>query len=164
MIDSSLCEGLALLMKHEGFRGQPYQDTRGHWTIGYGRNLDATPLTEGEATYLLENVVMRLDVGLGFYPWYPKLNPVRKWVCLNMAYHLGLNGFGTFKKMIGQIEIAINQTHPLGYPVIMEGEKSPTHINHWVFARNEMLNSKWAREFPSRANELADLMVRGAWG
>ena len=148
MIDAALCEGLALLLKHEGFRGKPYQDTKGNVTIGYGRNLEANPLTEDEARFLLDNIVMRLEVEFGFFSWYAKLSPVRKWVCLNMAYHLGMKGFAGFKKMIAAIEKAVEKDRGLA---------------SWAPVKAEMLDSRWAREFPSRAHELANLMVQGRW-
>jgi lysozyme len=151
MIDPSLCEGLALLMEHEGFRGQPYQDTKGNWTIGYGRNLDANPLTEEEGRRLLLGVCLLLGAQLKKrYPWFDKLNTVRKWVILDMAYQLGFNGFGSFQQMRAEIEKAVK---------IKEDEAEL----EWMSVRDEMLDSKWAREFPPRAEELAELMVRGAW-
>lgn len=42
------------LKRREGFRGVPYRDTRDIWTVGYGHNLVANPLSP-EAVKLLLN-------------------------------------------------------------------------------------------------------------
>ena len=61
------CEKLiAHIKKMEGFRANPYKDTEGHLTVGYGWNLDAEPLPEGYAPPLSESdgdKLVRLKLG-----------------------------------------------------------------------------------------------------
>lgn len=151
-----LCEGAALLMKHEGFREVVYKDTKGKLTIGYGLNLEDRGVTEEQARRLMLDAVHDLDLAFrGIYgAWYDRLNSARKWVCLNMAYQMGFRGFGSFKKMIAALELAANKATPADTPVRKQV---------WRKVKDEMLDSQWARNFPDRANELAGMMEDGTW-
>jgi len=48
-----------LLVKHEGLRTKPYEDTTGHLSIGVGRNLDSLGLSHDEIYYMLKNDIRR---------------------------------------------------------------------------------------------------------
>ena len=124
------------IKKHEGFRGQPYKDTTGHTTIGYGRNLDDNPLTEEEAEVLLLNDLQRTHERLlRRLPVYAELDSTRQGVLLEMAFQLGVNGLLRFSKMLRAIEYA-----------------------RWEEAAWELMDSKYAQQVPERAARLAFLM------
>jgi lysozyme len=132
---------LADLKRHEGFRQFPYRDTRGILTIGYGRNLESRGITEQEASYLLENDVLRALYGLRErLPWFTQLDPARQAVLVNMAVNLGLNGLLRFRKTLAAIE-----------------------ARDFTTAAQEMLRSRWAEQVPRRAAELAQVMEKGKW-
>ncbi|AZZ98765.1 glycoside hydrolase family protein [Pseudoalteromonas sp. R3] len=128
------------LKKHEGFRDKPYFCTEGHLTIGYGLNLDAG-VTEEEAEVILsmrvEGIRKRLANAI---PWYANLAAPRQGVLVNMAYNLGVAGLMGFAKTL-------------------------THIRSGDYntASHEMLDSRWARQVPTRAAELALQMQTGEW-
>jgi len=42
------------IKSHEGYRTQPYKDTVGKWTVGYGRNLEDNPLDTSEVLELFK--------------------------------------------------------------------------------------------------------------
>ena len=48
--------GVARLQIEEGFRSMPYQDTTGHWTVGFGTNLDAGITRAMAAAWLYETL------------------------------------------------------------------------------------------------------------
>ena len=157
MIEPSLCEGLQMLMRHEGFRPRAYDDAtgetvkapEGRLTIGYGRNLADVGLRECEALFLLQKDIDFIYQGLyNRYSWFSFLNTPRQWVCINMAYQMGLEGFASFKKMIGNLEVAVNDKK---------------FHNRWVAVQNEMIDSQWAENHKDRAYELGNAMIRGAW-
>jgi lysozyme len=50
-----------LLVKHEGIRNKPYEDSVGVLTIGVGRNLDDVGLSHDEIYYLLKNDIRRCE-------------------------------------------------------------------------------------------------------
>jgi len=119
----------------EGFRGNVYQCTEGKNTIGYGRNLDDNPLTKKEADYLLDNDLKRIVKQAVKFSFYGSLNSERRGVIINMMFQLGLGGFSGFKKFIEALD---NRDYGRAY--------------------TEMLDSKWARQTPERAQRLAKIM------
>jgi lysozyme len=133
------------LWEDEGFRPFAYEDTEGFLTVGVGILIDkrrpGAGLTAEEGVYLLRNRIFRLDNLLANkFPWYGNLEPARQQVVLCMAYQLGINGVANFKKMVAAIE-----------------------AGDFVKAADEMLDSKWARQTPSRAKRMANMMERGEW-
>ena len=94
-----------MLIRHEGLRLKPYLDTKKKLTIGVGRNLDDVGITRDEAWALLNNDIARVrrEVKRAF-PWFSKVNPVRKDVVLNMVFNLGLQRFRGFRKAIAAIK------------------------------------------------------------
>lgn len=130
-----------ILIRHEGLRLKPYRDTKGKLTIGVGRNLDDVGITRDEALLLLNNDLVRVrrEVERAF-PWFSRLNPVRKNVVLNMVFNLGLPRFRGFTKTITAIE-----------------------AKDWERAAREMLESRWAKQVGRRAQELAAMMKEGKY-
>lgn len=122
-------------LKHdEGFRGNPYTDTEGYLTIGYGTKL---PLSRKEAEVLLK---MRLDETIEDVNSRLSHLNIRKeaWdILYNMAYQLGVGGLLKFKKMLKALEKQDYET-----------------------AAKEGLDSLWARQTPNRARRLMAKMER----
>lgn len=132
---------LAQLKRHEGFRGYPYSDTTGHLTIGYGRNLDAFPIDETEAAFLLVRDLERHSVEMDVaFPVAKTLDDVRRAALLNMAFNMGVPRLRTFRKMWA----AINE-------------------QDWILASIEALDSKWAKQVGYRAKEIAQMIQSGRW-
>lgn len=129
------------LARHEGFRGQPYKDTEGHTTIGYGRNLDARPLTHEEGRMLLERDLLLYSSSLeARWPECLTLDDVRYSAVLNMAYNLGVDGLMKFRQMRAALE-----------------------ARNWDLAAGEALNSLWAQQVGRRAREIAYMLETGRW-
>lgn len=125
-----------MIKRHEGFRQYPYKCTAGKLTIGYGRNLDDVGISREEAEYLLE---MDLDKHT------EELDKVITWavppdvyaVLVDMHYNLGHERFMQFKNMLAALK-----------KLDFKG------------AAKEMLDSKWAKQVPNRAAELANIMEK----
>ena len=117
----------------EGFSGDPYDDTLGIATIGYGTKL---PLSEDEAELILKS---RLDAKIKHLiqekPFIENLSKKRQEVLYEMAYQLGVGGVLKFKRMWSALKSA-----------------------DYKKASEEMLDSKWAKQTPDRANRLAKKM------
>jgi lysozyme len=127
------------LKKHEGFRARAYKDTEGHWTVGYGRNLEAMVVSEKQAgIWLSEDAAAAINEAERF-PEYASLDTTAR-----------QNAF---------VEMVFN----LGRPKLMQFRKMLAAIRERDFGRAavEMLDSKWARQVGRRAEVLATMMRTG---
>jgi lysozyme len=128
-----------LLIKDEGMKLRPYQDTEGKLTIGAGRNLEDVGISESEALLMLENDIMRVSMEVDrAFSWFEGLNGPRKIVVMSMAFNMGINGLKKFTNMIRSIE-----------------------QKNYSVAAQEMLKSKWSKQVKKRANALALIMETG---
>lgn len=129
----------ALLLKHEGLRLKPYRCTSGKLTIGVGRNLEDTGITEDEAYHMLAHDIVRvyqeLDDAL---VWFTALDSVRQLALVDMCFNLGLQGLLQFKRMLSAIEAC-----------------------DWVTAGYSVLDSKYARQVKGRAVTIAEMITTG---
>ncbi len=127
------------LKRHEGIRLKPYRDSVGKLTVGIGRNIDDVPFSMDEVELMLANDIRRSESDLDYIiEGWRDYSEDRKQALTNMVFNLGLTRFRTFKKMI----VAINQ-------------------EDWQEASIQALDSKWATQVGSRANELSDMLRDG---
>lgn len=127
------------LIRHEGMRLFPYQDTAGKTTIGVGRNLTDVGLTHAEAMTLLNNDIDRTLMDLiKAQPWVTDLDPVRLRVLVDMGFNLGVPGLLQFKHTLESVR-----------------------QKNFKQAAHEMLQSRWAEQVGGRAQELARMMETG---
>ena len=130
------------LKRQESFRGKLYEDSRGFKTIGFGRLLEpgmGGGISLQEGLFMLSNDIYnaRRQVDRVF-PWSSGLEVARYHVLINMAFQMGIEGLGSFKKFLAHAQA---------------GEHND--------AAREMLDSRWATQTPSRAHELAGQWRRG---
>jgi len=126
------------LIDHEAFSEKPYKDTSGVWTIGYGWNLESTPMTPEAAEFVLKEQVISAVADAERYQWFHELSHNRKRVVVNMIFNLGRGGFRRFRKTIAYID-----------------------GRDYEAAAAEMLDSLWAKQVGNRANFLSGLMFSG---
>ena len=130
---------IELLVKHEGLKLKPYICTAGKLTIGIGRNLTDVGISEIEAYMLLDSDIRSATSEASrIFPNFWILSDNRKNVLIDMLVNLGLGRFMGFKNFISAVK----------------EEK-------WGAARYEMLDSLWATQVPSRAQEDATLILAG---
>ena len=127
-----------ILKRDEGFRGVPYKCTAGKTTIGYGRNLEANPLTQAEAEVLLRNDIAKVEAEADKFPWYGSLDPVRQAVVLSAIFQLGPLAWREFAETIRYID-----------------------AGDYIGAARQMRNSLWAQQTPARVGRLAKMMEDG---
>ena len=127
----------ALLEQQEGFRANPYRDSRGFLTIGFGTNLDAG-ITREQAEALMDCQLAANEAALQAYPWFAGLDEVRRGVIENMSYNLGVGGVLGFTDMIAAIE-----------------------AKDWPEAAHQMRASDWRVQVGERALVLARIMETG---
>lgn len=131
-----------LLIRHEGYKDKPYEDSSGNLTIGVGRNLDSLGLSRDEILYLLDNDIARCDRELRHnFKWYISLCRVRQDAMVNLCFNLGITRLLTFKRALKA----------------MSEEK-------YVVAGDEFLDSKWAQQVgESRSSDVAYMIRTGRY-
>lgn len=140
-IDADLDRLTAQVKRHEGLRLRAYVDTVGKITIGYGRNLEDAGISTDEAEMLLAHDLDRVMRELeGRFAWFFVLDSVRQAVLVNMGFQLGMAGLSKFSQTLAAIV-----------------------AKEYGQAADLMMDSKWARQVPRRAAELAAMMRTGQW-
>jgi len=130
-----------LLELNEGFRGRPYRDTVGKLTIGYGRNLDANPLTPDEGAMLaIPNLKLAWEQLVTLDPWVRGLDEVRQAALVDLVYNLGIQGFMGFRR---------------ARLALLEGE--------FDVAAAHFADSRWYRQVKSRGPRICKMIRTGLW-
>ena len=126
---------LKRLKEHEGCSLEPYTDTEGHLTIGYGHKLDR--ITQSQAEILLAEDIVEAEAAARDLEsqFRVQLSATRHFVIVEMCFQMGEQGVRRFLRM--WTFLAANDYH---------------------HAAEEMLDSKWARQTPNRAKTLAQIM------
>ena len=134
-------EGMRLTV-YDDATGKPLRpgDTlKGHPTIGIGRALDTHGISQQEAYALLHNDIFSItDELYRRIPSAEKLNEVRQMVLACMAFQMGVEGLLGFHDTLAAVGRG-------DYGIAAAG----------------MLDSKWAKQTPARAERLAEMMKTG---
>ena len=130
---------LQRVKRHEGFSAEPYVDSLGHITIGYGHKIESMSTVQAEGQLIHDlNIALIGAVDL-FYPdIWPTLNQVRKDVLTEMVFQLGKNGVSKFVKM-----------------------KAALEKEDYQEAANQMILSRWYEQTTNRCVTLAGMMRSG---
>jgi len=136
-MSNSIANGIMNQLKQdEGFSEYPYKCTMNKLSIGYGTNIE-DGISEEEGELLLK---YRLNKKIGHLlqekPIVFRLPQEKQEVLFNMSYQLGVNGVLKFKRMWASLEDGFNYNK----------------------AADEMLDSKWYEQTPSRAKKLSEIM------
>ncbi len=127
-----------MIKQDEGLVLKPYQDTLGYWTFGYGQRIDM--LDKDDAEYFLNKRILEATDWLNRSTWYRRLDDVRKAVCVNIVYNLGITGFMGFTNFIYALKVF-----------------------NYDRAETELLDSKAAKQLPARYSRLANMIKTGEW-
>jgi lysozyme len=145
----------AQLKIDEGLRTKPYFCPAGFLTIGWGRNLEANPLTPQERAvghkygwgskqfveHLFENdiakVVAQMEKEI---PWSKELDPARQIGLANMIFQMGVDGVLKFERSMAALEVG-------------DYDRAETYLKQ----------SKWYRQTPQRAERVITQLTRGTF-
>ena len=132
----------ARIKKHEGFVPKIYRDSLGYATIGYGHLVlptdhfqDGVEYSEKELNEVFEKDFQNaLDNANKLIGDIPLVYQAKEVIC-EMVFQLGIGGVSKFKNMWKALE---------------EGD--------YYTASVEMLDSRWAKQTPKRAESLSNIM------
>lgn len=144
---------IPLLNFEEGFRARPYIDTEGYPTVGVGFLIGPKGAAVSNYTFSLsknvsdmwlqEIVSARLTdmkSNSEISAALKQCNPARADVLQSMAYQMGVNGLAAFKNTLAMVA-----------------------AGNFAGAAAGMLNSKWAKQTPKRAQRHAEVMRTGSY-
>lgn len=124
------------IKKSEGYRPRVYKCTAGVDTIGIGFAIKDLHLDEDICDMILERKIGELKLRLHKnYPFILDLPESVQDVCIEMAYQLGVTGFGRFRKTLQFLR-----------------------LQDFKSASEEMLDSRWAEQTPNRAKRLSQIV------
>lgn len=144
------------LVFNEGCVLHIYKDSEGKDTIGIGRCIETNPLTteekkicgditkgitKNDAFFLcrndIYNVCKALDRNM---PWWRNLNQDRQYVMIDLVFQMGIDGVKLFKRFLQNLQ-----------------------IGNYDRAKEELLDSKYAKQTPKRANRNANCIQTGKY-
>lgn len=129
----------ASVKAHEGLSLSMYTDSTGHWTIGYGRNIQDDGISQAEANMLLKNDLNNAIAACQhLWPWFDGLDGPRQRVLVEMLFNMGQSRLLEFRNMLAAVQ-----------------------AGDYARAAAEMLRSVWATQVGIRARQLSDLMQNG---
>ena len=135
------------VMRDEGFSSQPYRDSLGYWTIGYGSRYvmgeavtgETKPLRSDQARILLRADLYRAILDAEeLFPRIREMCHYRAECLANMAYNLGHYKLSRFVKM-----------------------RAAADLLDFQKMADEMVNSKWHGQVGGRAVRLEMIMRTG---
>ena len=139
------------LIRDEGWRSKPYKCTKGHWTIGVGHKMHPGELVgrirdiEWSSEKVFATLAQDIQIAVRGCEMifgrsrFESFSDVRQRALVNMCFQMGTFGLQGFERMID---------------AIFKGD--------WTQARNEALDSKWARsDSPERAQRVARMLLEG---
>jgi lysozyme len=95
-------------------------------------------ITKDEALFLLREDIADAEKDLQHFDWFPRLDPVRRKVVIDMRYNLGPTRFRQFKRMIAALA-----------------------AGDYKQAADEMVDSAWYHQVGTRARRLVEMMRTG---
>lgn len=127
------------IKREEGTSLQMYKCSMGKWTIGTGHNIENNGISQDVADLILdEDLEVAINDAKSLVSNFNDLSDNRKIVLVDMSFQMGKTRLGGFKSMIQAVEISA-----------------------FNVAASELLDSRYARQTPPRANRNADLMRKG---
>jgi lysozyme len=123
------------IKKCEGYNPNPYVDTTGHITIGWGHNMGSRALTLSECQLIFETDLNIAKNDLEKCAWFHISPPGVQNALVNMCFNLGIEELSRFTSMIKYLL-----------------------VKDYTNAAKAALESKWAEQVGQRAKDVA-LMI-----
>ena len=132
-----------MLRLHEGVRYKVYLCSEGYETIGVGRNISegGLGLSKDEVDYLLVNDIKRVQDELTrSYPWFARLDDVRRDAMVDICFNIGLTRLRGFVNALAAMS-----------------------RSQYEIAADEFMDSRWSEQVGNRAVEVTDMIRTGEY-
>jgi len=132
-----------MLRLHEGVRYKVYLCSEGYETIGVGRNISegGLGLSKDEVDFLLTNDIKRVQDELARnYPWFARLDEVRRDAIIDIAFNLGLTRLRGFVNALAAMS-----------------------RSQYEIAADEFMDSRWSQQVGNRAVEVTEMIRTGEY-
>ena len=126
--------------KEEGFRLETYKCTEGHLTGGYGHKMlegEVPPTDHAGWLKIFERDFARAMTGADdLLTLCPNIDETARHIVVEMVYQMGSYGVSRFKKFLQALQ-----------------------DSDYKEASVQMLDSRWAKQTPNRANRMSERMA-----
>ena len=132
-----------MLRLHEGVRYKVYTCSEGYETIGVGRNISegGLGLSKDEVDFLLVNDIKRVQDELTrSYPWFARLDEVRRDAMVDICFNIGLTKLRGFVNALAAMS-----------------------RSQYEIAADEFMDSRWSEQVGNRAVEVTDMIRTGEY-
>jgi lysozyme len=132
-----------MLRLHEGVRYKVYMCSEGYETIGVGRNISegGLGLSKDEVDFLLVNDIKRVQDELTrSYPWFARLDEVRRDAMVDICFNIGLTKLRGFVNALAAMS-----------------------RNQYEIAADEFMDSRWSEQVGNRAVEVTEMIRTGEY-
>lgn len=128
-----------IIERNEARRKFPYQDIKGKWTIGIGRNLSDRGLSDDEIDYLFSHDIQDSILNAkNIFPKFDIYSENRQIAITDMIFNMGASIFLTFQKTISHIR-----------------------LEQWKEAGEQIKQSQYYIQVTSRANANIERIIKG---
>jgi lysozyme len=128
-----------MIKKHEGLRLEPYKDSLGKWTIGYGHLITKgekfDKITKQEADELFDKDFEHHAKLASRTPGWDKANKKQRAAMIDLAFNMGPSWHKKFPAF-----------------------SKAANAGDWDTAAAELVNSRWYRQVKSRARTIVRMM------
>lgn len=140
------------IKRHEGYSQIPYQDSLGNLTGGWGHLLEHRRLDQYPESKTLGDLFRELTDPVAHAAWLDADIEQATADAMNFAGH-------SWESLTDERrEVLVEMAFQLGGPNLRSFVRfrDALCLSQWAQAKAEMLNSRWARQTPNRAEVLAD--------
>lgn len=154
MNEQRLLESIRL---HEGYRAEPYRDSEGLWTVGWGTLIEHRMLRDYIPDRTVGALLTRISNRKAHDLWLidsvqEAIQDAERWL-----------GFMFMELSDARQEVIVEMAYNMGYGRILSFRKFRAAIadQDWEQAYRELLDSRWAEQVKSRAHTLANKFRAG---
>lgn len=133
---------------YEGYKPNPYLDTRGRWTVGEGTCLEENPISAHDWKYLLDNKFIAVSLSGAGARWLLKGKLIADLAALAARFP----GFASFPDLVQTL--LLEMSYQLGDLHEFTTFDTLVTQHRWADAAADARTTAWYRQTPARAEAI----------